>query len=212
MRKIYVFVLAFFSALPLFAQNTTIELNSLTGNNIFCRSGADTVVLSITGSNIPAGSDVILYSSTDSTFNPYLGQGDSIGYFKGDSIQSDLLPSRSCVDIIGIFIDACNPSPIPEYHNEYIFLYVYRPFIYNTSQWKIYPLIRSSSNSTSTTFRKFIKRWRLSLPSSPPLRRATSSVTATKPVLKQRVSTATMSLPGFTREYTSSPSPSATGI
>ncbi len=122
MRKIYVFVLAFFSALPLFAQNTTIELNSLTGNNIFCRSGADTVVLSITGSNIPAGSDVILYSSTDSTFNPYLGQGDSIGYFKGDSIQSDLLPSRSCVDIIGIFIDACNPSPIPEYHNEYIFL------------------------------------------------------------------------------------------
>lgn len=123
MKKLYLSILLILSGCALFAQNlTTIELNSLSGNNVFCNSGKDSVSISVTGSNIPQGSNVVLYSSTDNNFNPYLGEGDSIGFFKGDSIQSDLLPSLPCVDIIGIFIDACNPKPIPEYHNEYIFL------------------------------------------------------------------------------------------
>lgn len=123
MKKLYVSISLILSVLSLAAQNTTnIELNSLSGNNVYCNSGKDSVLLSITGSNIPKGSNVVLYSSTNLDFNPYIGEGDSIGFFKGDSIESTLLPPLPCVDIIGIFIDACNPKPIPEYHNEYIFL------------------------------------------------------------------------------------------
>lgn len=87
-----------------------------------CSTGNDSIVYTVTASSIPANTNIVIYQSTDSTFNPYQGQGDSIGYIKGDTIERNALPNSECVDIIGIFIDACNPSGIAEYHNEYMFL------------------------------------------------------------------------------------------
>ena len=91
-------------------------------NTNICSTGNDSIVYTVTASGVPANTNIVIYQSTDSTFNPYLGQGDSIGYIKGDTIERNALPNTSCVDIIGIFIDACNPSGIAEYHNEYMFL------------------------------------------------------------------------------------------
>lgn len=104
-----------------YAADPIITIKPISATTI-CSTGNDTLYYSVAASNIPANTNVVIYQSLDSTFNPYLGQGDSIGFIPGDTIERNVLPNTNCVDIIGIFIDACNPNGIPEYHNEYMFL------------------------------------------------------------------------------------------
>lgn len=126
MKKFPAFVLlSFFTVLVAtfvsYAADPIITLTPISPTTI-CSTGNDTVIYSVNASNIPAFTNIVVYQSPDSSFNPYLGQGDSIGFIPGDTIERNTLPKTNCVDIIGIFIDACNPNGIPEYHNEYMFL------------------------------------------------------------------------------------------
>lgn len=97
-----------------------INLNLLTPG-VVCSSGNDTVRYSVTASGIPANTNVVIYQGANSTFNPYLGQGDSIGYIPGNAIPRDTVNFGSCVKTLGIFIDACGASG-QESKNEYIIL------------------------------------------------------------------------------------------
>ena len=123
-KSIFNLLCAFVSIiLPLSGLMADPSINiGLISPSTICSTGNDSIQYSVIASEIPANTNIVFYQSTDSTFNPYLGEGDSIGYIKGDTIERNSLPFTSCVDIIGIFIDACNPNGIPEYHNEYMFL------------------------------------------------------------------------------------------
>ncbi|HQV79159.1 MAG TPA: gliding motility-associated C-terminal domain-containing protein [Chitinophagales bacterium] len=97
-----------------------INLNLLSPTSI-CATGNDSVSYSISASSIPANTNVVIYQSMDSTFNPYLNQGDSIAFIPGNSIPRDTINFGSCVKTLGIFIDACGASG-KEGRNEYIIL------------------------------------------------------------------------------------------
>ena len=56
----------------LLAKAQTLQLTPITSEN-FCASGKDTVRFSLNYSNIPAGSNIVFYQSTNPNFNPYLG-------------------------------------------------------------------------------------------------------------------------------------------
>ena len=107
-----------------FSNIMTGQTISLTqhGNNSFCYSGIDSFLVS--WSNIPAGSNIVFYQSTNPNFNPYAGQGDSIGFIHIDnSNTSNGQPITStCPRIFGIFIDACNDNGRSEPANEYILM------------------------------------------------------------------------------------------
>lgn len=98
----------------------TISLNLLSSSTV-CSSGRDTVQYSLTATGIPANTNIVVYQSTDSTFNPYSGQGDSIGFIPGNAIPKDTVNFGSCVKILGEFIDACGATG-QEGKNEYIIL------------------------------------------------------------------------------------------
>jgi gliding motility-associated-like protein len=104
----------------LFAQSSVIQLTNLSSGTI-CSSGKDTVVFSVNYSGIPASSNIVFYQSTNPSFNPYAGQGDSIGFINvGSNTSNGTQLITSCPEIIGIFIDACDPDPLVEQDNEYI--------------------------------------------------------------------------------------------
>jgi gliding motility-associated-like protein len=124
MRKFsYLLVLSLFAVILSVVKvsaEPVINLNLLTPT-VVCSSGNDTVRYSVTASGIPANTNIVIYQGTDSTFNPYLGQGDSIGYIPGNAIPRDTVNFGSCVKTLGIFIDACGASGL-EAKNEYIIL------------------------------------------------------------------------------------------
>jgi gliding motility-associated-like protein len=97
-----------------------LNLN-LISPTVVCSTGNDSVSYSVSGSGIPANTNIVIYQSTDSLFNPYLGQGDSIGYIPGNAIPQDTVNFGDCIKTLGIFIDACGASG-QEGKNEYIIL------------------------------------------------------------------------------------------
>ncbi len=97
-----------------------ISLNLLTPN-VVCSTGNDTVRYTVSASEIPANTNIVIYQSTDSTFNPYNNQGDSIGFIPGNSNPTDTVNFGTCVKTLGIFIDACGASG-QEGRNEYMVL------------------------------------------------------------------------------------------
>jgi len=113
------FIAIMLSAFVLIAANPTIQLTPLSPTTI-CATGNDTLLYSVNASNIPANTNVVIYQSTDSTFNPSLGQGDSIGFVKGDTASIGGIITSTCPKILGIFIDACNDSGRLEPANEYM--------------------------------------------------------------------------------------------
>ncbi|MFN8284215.1 MAG: gliding motility-associated C-terminal domain-containing protein [Chitinophagales bacterium] len=122
MKKISTLLLFCFCGLMMFAfvelANPTISVSPISPT-VICSDGTDTLVYSVSSSSIPQNTNVVIYQSTDSTFNPYLGQGDSIGYVKGDTASTSIITS-TCPKILGIFIDACNDSGRLEPANEYM--------------------------------------------------------------------------------------------
>lgn len=97
----------------------TITLNQLSPNS-FCNSGRDS--FNVTWNSIVPGSNIVFYQSTNPSFNPYLGQGDSIGFIPIQSVSSGIPTNTTCPRILGIFIDACNEPPRSEPANEYILI------------------------------------------------------------------------------------------
>lgn len=101
-------------------SESVINLNLISPTTI-CSTGNDTVQYAVSATGIPSNTNIVIYQSADSTFNPYIGQGDSIGYIPGNAIPVDTVNFGSCVKILGIFIDACGASTL-EGKNEYIIL------------------------------------------------------------------------------------------
>jgi len=114
MKRLLLAVITFFLLLNVSAQTLTITSAS---PNVICGNGStDTFSYKVSGTNIPANANIVIYQSTNPSFNPYLGQGDSIAGIKGDSIK----PPNSCIRMLGLFIDACNPGSSIEGQNEYM--------------------------------------------------------------------------------------------
>lgn len=97
-----------------------INLNLLT-SEVVCSTGNDTARYTLSASGIPSNTNIVIYQSTDSTFNPYNNQGDSIAYIPGSSIPRDTVNFGTCVKTLGIFIDACGATG-QEGKNEYMIL------------------------------------------------------------------------------------------
>lgn len=115
-----------------FAQ--TIQLSNIS-SSVFCSSGKDTVKFAVDYAGIPANSNIVFYQSSTANFNPYLGQGDSIGFINvGGSTTNGTQIITSCPEILGIFIDACNPAPLVEQDNEYIVMTSGQGFLVNNLQ------------------------------------------------------------------------------
>lgn len=89
--------------------------------SVICTSGNDTVRYTVSASGIPANTNVVIYQSSDSTFNPYNAQGDSIAFIPGNAIPRDTVNFGNCIKTLGIFIDACGLSGT-EPQNEYMVL------------------------------------------------------------------------------------------
>lgn len=115
-----------------FAQ--TIQLSNIT-SSVFCSSGKDTVQFAVDYAGIPANSNIVFYQSSNANFNPYLGQGDSIGFINvGGNTSNGTQTITACPEILGIFIDACNPAPLVEQDNEYIVMTSGKGFMVNNLQ------------------------------------------------------------------------------
>lgn len=116
MRSIVLFILLLVSGARLSAQSISLIQAS---PEIYCSNGVDS--FRVSWNSIPAGSNIVFYQSTDSAFNPYLGQGDSIGFIHITSTSTNPSEIKTiCPEIIGIFIDACNAPPHLEQANEYM--------------------------------------------------------------------------------------------
>ncbi|MBK6275014.1 MAG: hypothetical protein IPF58_10065 [Saprospirales bacterium] len=102
MKKIILIVFSFLIACVSNAQTLTITSAS---PNVICGNGStDTFSYKVTGNNIPANANIVIYESTNQSFNPYIaGQGDSISGVKGDSLKQP----NGCVQMLGLFMDAC---------------------------------------------------------------------------------------------------------
>ena len=120
LSHLYLTTIALFMSAFLVQAEPVLNLNLLSPT-VVCSSGNDSVSYSVSGSGIPANTNIVIYQSTDSLFNPYLGQGDSIGYIPGNAIPQDTVNFGDCVKTLGIFIDACGASG-QEGKNEYIIL------------------------------------------------------------------------------------------
>ena len=116
MRKVYLFI-SFFS-LSFLLKAQSISLTPISPQ-IFCSS--DIFSYTATWSNAFQNSNIVFYQSTDSSFNPYLGQGDSIDYIHLGGSSSTVPISSSCPKVLGIFIDACGATG-QEPKNEYMIL------------------------------------------------------------------------------------------
>jgi gliding motility-associated-like protein len=116
MRKIVLSASFLLQAVLLSAQNISL---SQAAPEVYCSSGIDS--FRATWNNIPAGSHIVFYQSTSPAFNPYAGQGDSIGFIAIDPANTSSNTFFSiCPKILGIFIDACNAPPHVEQANEYM--------------------------------------------------------------------------------------------
>ncbi|HMW13449.1 MAG TPA: gliding motility-associated C-terminal domain-containing protein [Chitinophagales bacterium] len=133
MRNKLLLLLLLFLSKSIFSQ--TIQLNSLSPTT-FCATGKDTFKFAVNYSNIPANSNIVFYQSTNPSFNPYAGQGDSIGFINVGSNTSNGGPQviTTCPEILGIFLDACDPDPLEEQDNEYIVITSGQGFLVNNLQ------------------------------------------------------------------------------
>ena len=115
MKKIILIVFSFLIACVSNAQTLTITSAS---PNVICGNGStDTFSYKVTGNNIPANANIVIYESTNPSFNPYIaGQGDSIAGVKGDSLKQP----NGCVRMLGLFMDACLDGGGDEGQNEYM--------------------------------------------------------------------------------------------
>ena len=115
MKKIILIVFSFLIACVSNAQTLTITSAS---PNVICGNGStDTFSYKVTGNNIPANANIVIYESTNQSFNPYIaGQGDSIAGVKGDSLKQP----NGCVRMLGLFMDACLDGGGDEGQNEYM--------------------------------------------------------------------------------------------
>ncbi|MEZ5053992.1 MAG: gliding motility-associated C-terminal domain-containing protein [Chitinophagales bacterium] len=121
MNRIFIaFVSLFFS---LSAMTQTLQLTSLS-QDAFCATGNDSIAFSLDYTNIPSNSNIVFYQSKNPNFNPYLGEGDSIGFINiGSNTTSTGQITSTCAEIVGIFIDACDQGGVlREVDNEYIIL------------------------------------------------------------------------------------------
>jgi gliding motility-associated-like protein len=118
MKKIVFLALCFFCILITNAQ--TISLSQVS-TEVYCSNGIDS--FSANWTNIPANSNIVFYQSTNPAFNPYLGQGDSIGFLNvgGNTSGGGGAVTTACPEILGIFIDACDQGGVlREVDNEYM--------------------------------------------------------------------------------------------
>ncbi|QQR98336.1 MAG: gliding motility-associated C-terminal domain-containing protein [Sphingobacteriales bacterium] len=119
MRKITLPIILIFGILFLFA-NSTITLSPAT--QTICSTGNDSVSFNVNTTAIPNNSQIVFYKNSDSTFNPYSNQGDSIGVININNSSSTNFLANSCPTILGIFIDACNEPPLREQDHEYMII------------------------------------------------------------------------------------------
>lgn len=133
MKKNVLLVLLMLSVMHSFTQ--TLQLTSLSPN-VFCSSGRDTFKFSVNYTSIPQNSNIVFYQSTNPAFNPYLGQGDSIGFINvgANTSGGGSQVTTTCPEILGIFIDACNNAPLLEQDNEYIVMTSGQGFLVNNLQ------------------------------------------------------------------------------
>lgn len=118
MKNLYLASLLSFIAIFVSAQ-TQINLSPAT--SVICSTGNDTLFYNVSASGLPPNTNVVIYQSQDSTFNPYLQQGDSIGYIPGNALPVDTINFGTCIKTLGIFIDACGATG-QEPKNEYMVL------------------------------------------------------------------------------------------
>ena len=112
----------------------TIQLANVS-QDVFCSTGKDTMRFSVNYSNVPANSNIVFYQSTNPNFNPYNGEGDSIGFISiGGNTSNGNQVITSCPEILGVFIDACDPDPLEEQDNEYIVITSGQGFLVNNLQ------------------------------------------------------------------------------
>lgn len=100
----------------------TIQLANVS-QDVFCSTGKDTMRFSVNYTSIPPNSNVVFYQSTNPSFNPYLGQGDSIGFINvgANTSGGGGQVTTTCPEILGIFIDACDQGGVlREVDNEYM--------------------------------------------------------------------------------------------
>jgi gliding motility-associated-like protein len=114
MRSLFYTVIILLFSAKINAQTLTITSVS---PSVICGNGStDTFTYKVSGSNIPANSNIVIYESTNPSFNPYLGQGDSIAGVKGDPTRQP----NGCIKMLGLFIDACLDGGGDEGQNEYM--------------------------------------------------------------------------------------------
>lgn len=147
MKNSFLLILILLSARYSFAQS--IQLTNVS-QDVFCGTGKDTMKFSVDYSSIPQNSNIVFYQSVNPAFNPYLGQGDSIGFINvGGNTNGGGQVITACPEILGIFIDACNQSPYQEYDNEYMVITSGSGFKVSNLQVR---LPNTSINTGSSTF------------------------------------------------------------
>ncbi|HNF49489.1 MAG TPA: T9SS type B sorting domain-containing protein [Chitinophagales bacterium] len=114
------FLASFLSFIAFFVSAQT-QINLSPSTSVICSTGHDTLFYNVSASGLPPNTNVVIYQSRDSTFNPYLQQGDSIGYIPGNALPVDTINFGSCIKTLGIFIDACGATG-QEPKNEYMVL------------------------------------------------------------------------------------------
>ena len=132
-NKFLLILIILLSVFTAFSQS--LQLTSLSPD-VFCGTGRDTMKFSVNYTNIPPNSNVVFYQSTNPAFNPYLGQGDSIGFINvgANTSGGGGQVTTTCPEILGIFIDACNNTPLLEQDNEYIVTTSGQGFLVNNLQ------------------------------------------------------------------------------
>ncbi len=132
-NKFLLTLIILLSGLSAFSQS--LQLTSLSPD-VFCGTGRDTMKFSVNYTNIPPNSNIVFYQSTNPAFNPYLGQGDSIGFINvgANTSGGGSQVTTACPEILGIFIDACNNTPLLEQDNEYIVTTSGQGFLVNNLQ------------------------------------------------------------------------------
>lgn len=118
-NKFLLTLIILLAGLTVFSQS--LQLTSLSPD-VFCGTGRDTMKFSVNYTNIPQNSNIVFYQSTNPAFNPYGGQGDSIGFINvgANTSGGGGQITTTCPEIIGIFFDACNNAPYAEANNEYV--------------------------------------------------------------------------------------------
>ncbi|MEZ5026281.1 MAG: gliding motility-associated C-terminal domain-containing protein [Chitinophagales bacterium] len=121
MKKVFISIFFLFIINVIFSQ--TLQLTAASPNEI-CSTGKDTFNFALEYQNIPSNSNIVFYQSTNPNFNPYAGEGDSIGFINiGGNTSNSGQITTPCAEIVGIFIDACDQGGVlREVDNEYVIL------------------------------------------------------------------------------------------